>query len=196
MRSDPASTSFPALSSAFWRQALVVSALAGVALSVSARAQTPSGTQPAAPPNCNGAEHHQFDFWEGSWDVVNQANPNAPAARNEIELLHGGCVVRETYQAGAYSGSSLSFYDRQDGKWHQTWIDIAGASLFLEGGLDDEERMVMSRTRPDGTIDRITWTPNADGTVRQHWETSSDEGKTWSNAFDGLYKPRGGEGGS
>ncbi len=35
----------------------------------------------------------------------------------------------------------------------------------------------------------ITWTPNADGSVRQHWETSED-GKTWKTAFDGLYTPR------
>lgn len=181
------------LSSSGWRgasrKALVLVAIAGSLLAGSV-ASAQSSAQPAAPPNCSGAEHHQFDFWEGSWEVINQANPNAPAASNEIELLHGGCVVRETYQAGAYSGSSLSFYDRQDGKWHQTWIDSTGISLFIEGGLDDKGRMVMSRTRPDGTIDRITWTPNEDGTVRQHWQTSSDEGKTWSDAFDGLYKPR------
>lgn len=33
--------------------------------------------------------------------------------------------------------------------------------------------------------ERITWTPNADGTVRQHWEQSTDGGKTWTTAFDG-----------
>ena len=37
-------------------------------------------------------------------------------------------------------------------------------------------------------IERITWTPNADGTVRQHWEQSTDGGKTWTTAFDGLYR--------
>ena len=29
----------------------------------------------------------------------------------------------------------------------------------------------------------------ADGTVRQHWETSGDGGATWATAFDGLYRP-------
>ena len=33
-----------------------------------------------------------------------------------------------------------------------------------------------------------TWTPNPDGTVRQHWEISSDAGKSWTTAFDGLYR--------
>ena len=41
---------------------------------------------------------------------------------------------------------------------------------------------------PRGTsLNRITWTPNQDGTVRQHWENSRDEGATWQTVFDGLY---------
>ena len=44
--------------------------------------------------------------------------------------------------------------------------------------------------------ERITWTPNADGSVRQHWETSTDDGKTWKTSFDGLYRhPPGGSAG-
>jgi hypothetical protein len=35
---------------------------------------------------------------------------------------------------------------------------------------------------------RITWTPHPDGSVRQLWEQSTDEGKTWQVAFDGLYR--------
>jgi len=34
---------------------------------------------------------------------------------------------------------------------------------------------------------RITWTPNHDGNVRQLWESSDDDGKTWTTAFDGIY---------
>ena len=36
--------------------------------------------------------------------------------------------------------------------------------------------------------ERIAWTPNADGTVRQLWESSKDDGKTWTVSFDGLYR--------
>jgi len=44
------------------------------------------------------------------------------------------------------------------------------------------------RTRRGGTsLSRITWTPNADGRVRQFWEASRDEGKTWMVVFDGTY---------
>jgi hypothetical protein len=37
---------------------------------------------------------------------------------------------------------------------------------------------------------RITWTPLPEGRVRQFWENSRDEGKTWSVAFDGTYVRR------
>jgi hypothetical protein len=36
-------------------------------------------------------------------------------------------------------------------------------------------------------IQRITWAPQADGSVRQLWESSKDGGRTWSTAFDGKY---------
>jgi hypothetical protein len=52
--------------------------------------------------------------------------------------------------------------------------------------------MVLSGQRParDGSgmvLHRISWTPNADGTVRQLWEASKDDGGTWAVLFDGLY---------
>jgi len=43
-------------------------------------------------------------------------------------------------------------------------------------------------TSPKGQkyVNKVTWTLNEDGSVRQHWETSSDQ-ETWKTAFDGLY---------
>jgi hypothetical protein len=36
-------------------------------------------------------------------------------------------------------------------------------------------------------VQRITWSKNADATVRQVWDSSTDGGKTWTVAFDGVY---------
>ena len=33
----------------------------------------------------------------------------------------------------------------------------------------------------------LSYTPGSDGSVRQVWDTSTDDGKTWKNAFDGKY---------
>ena len=35
-------------------------------------------------------------------------------------------------------------------------------------------------------VNRISWTPNEDGTVRQHWETRTGDAD-WTTLFDGLY---------
>ena len=37
---------------------------------------------------------------------------------------------------------------------------------------------------------RITWTANADGTVRQLWERWDDRTKGWLALFDGTYVRR------
>ena len=93
---------------------------------------------------------------------------------------------------GVPAGTSQNFYNKTDGKWHQNWIDAqASGPLWLVGGLDQKGAMVLMDADPAANpLNRITWTPNPDGSVRQHWETSTDGGATWSTAFDGLYVPR------
>ena len=71
-------------------------------------------------------------------------------------------------------------------------MDSAGLLLLLEGALRDGRMVLAGQTvGADGrlTKHRITWTPNADGTVRQLWE-STDANARWTVAFDGQYKRR------
>lgn len=143
--------------------------------------QTPSPT-PAQAPGCGAAIHRQFDFWLGSWDVTSAGKP---AGTNRIESAHNGCVLIENWiGAGGGTGMSLNFYDRRTGQWHQTWIGSGGGAVYLNGGLKNGVMVLESPTN------RITWTPLPGGDVRQHWETSADQGKTWTTAFDGLYKKK------
>jgi len=138
---------------------------------------------------CASAEHRQFDFWVGSWDVVSPAYPGA-VSRSRISRINDGCTVLEEYTTQvAYEGKSLNFYDATRKVWHQTWIDNQGGALYLEGGLEGNA-MVLSTTGSKESIQRITWTPLPDGRVRQHWESTADSGKTWTTAFDGYYSKR------
>lgn len=145
---------------------------------------------PASP--CAGVEFHQFDFWIGEWDV---STPDGkPAGSNRIEALHGGCVLNEHWEgAQGGQGSSLNAWDARTGRWRQFWADRSGGVLQLEGGWDGTS-MVLTGSHPgaDGAaqVQRITWTPNADGSVRQHWEQSTDGGQQWTSAFDGHYVRR------
>ncbi len=138
---------------------------------------------------CNTAEFRQFDFWVGDWDVTSAAAPGT-TSRNRITVINDGCTLREEYTTPVgYAGTSLNFYDAVRKRWHQTWIDNQGGALYLEGGIENGA-MVMRTTGDAANVQRITWTPLADGAVRQHWESTTDGGKTWSTVFDGRYTRR------
>lgn len=165
--------------------------LAPLVLALSAQAGYAQSTLDSA---CAATEHRQFDFWIGDWDVADPEG--APAGRNRIESILGGCVLMESWEgASGSTGRSFNMYDaRGDGRWHQTWVDGSGGRLDLVGGLDAEGRMVLSGERPgpDGgaVLHRITWTPLPDGAVRQHWEASQDGGAAWEDLFVGIYTRR------
>jgi len=159
--------------------------VAGVIVSMAALALPAAAASAASP--CAGSEHRQFDFWLGEWSV--RTPDGKLAGVNRIASEYGGCVLHERYSAGAgYSGESLNMYDAARKVWHQTWVDTSGTLLVLEGGLRGASMVLEGRTGADGEITRhrITWTPNADGSVRQHWESADRKGQ-WSTAFDGSY---------
>lgn len=142
---------------------------------------------PAPPP-----EARQFDFWIGDWEVF--APDGRKAGDNRIEPIAGGWGLLEHWTgAGGYTGRSLNTWFPAKGLWQQFWVGLGGA-LELSGGLNAQGEMVLrgKSTSAAGqeTLQRITWTPNPDGTVRQHWEQSGDGGATWTTAFDGLYRRR------
>jgi hypothetical protein len=137
---------------------------------------------------CDSAMHRQFDFWLGEWEV---RTPNGKLAGvNRIEREYDGCVLHERYASErGYKGESLNAFDPGRNVWHQTWVDNQGTLLLLAGGLRGASMVLEGETRDASgrpTRHRITWTPNADGSVRQHWESTDDRGR-WTTAFDGLY---------
>lgn len=158
---------------------LAVALLLGAGAAASASAQTP---QP-----CDTPEHHAFDFWLGHWEV--HKPDGTLAGHNRIEREYG-CVLHEQYDTPkGFSGGSLNIYDASRKVWHQTWVDNTGTLLALEGGMRDGSMVLEGQSfGGDGkaTRQRITWTPNPDGSVRQHWESADAEGN-WTTAFDGKY---------
>ena len=106
--------------------------------------------------------------------------------------IAGGRALLENWEgAGGGSGKSLNVYNQAPKQWQQFWVDSSGGVLELTGGLVDG-RMVLANSVNKGNgaalRNRLTWTPNADGSVRQLWETSTDDGRTWRTVFDGLYR--------
>lgn len=141
-----------------------------------------------APASCSAPEHRQFDFWLGDWRV--HAPGGAFAALNRITSEYGGCVIHERYANGrGFSGESLNVYDPTRKVWNQTWVDDSGVLLTLEGRWNGKS-MVLEGVGPDASgaqaKQRITWTPHADGSLRQLWE-SADATGVWTVVFDGSY---------
>ena len=166
------------------RLAAVCAGLVAGAVANGAAAQAPSPGKA-----CEAVEHRQFDFWVGHWNVFVPSGKKAGESR--IESIAGGCAILEEWSgAGGVTGKSLNIYDATDRRWHQTWVDSSGTLLMLTGGLV-ERSMVLSMQGPSASDpaktvqQRITWTPAADGSVRQLWESSADDGKTWTTLFDG-----------
>ncbi len=159
---------------------LRIFALASLCLGTALRAQTPAPQGPPVP----GPEIHQFDFWVGDWEI-------GPSAHSKIEKVSDGLAILESWTGGdGKHGSSLNTYNLVSKKWQQFWVGTGTPVLELSGGLVDG-KMVMSGERLTRAgikvIDRITWTPNADGTVHQLWEFSKDGGATWATIFQNTY---------
>lgn len=166
--------------------------IGAAALAVALTGTLPASASAQAPTRpCSAEAHRAFDFWEGRWVVRTAAG--ALAGHNTLSVILGECVLREHYTTpSGYEGFSFNAYDASRGSWHQTWMDNAGAVLQLDGGFLDGAMVLEGETvGPNGqvTTNRVTWS-RMDGDpdrVRQHWETSTDGGSTWTTAFDGHY---------
>ena len=154
-----------------------------VLLPVFSSAQTPQ-TRPLA------AEARQFDFWLGEWEVFGPDGTVGGHSRIE-SIAEGHALLENWTDADGSSGKSLNVYNDRKKQWQQFWVGSSTPILELSGGLQNGA-MVLSGSHTTVTgetmLDRITWTPQADDTVRQLWEGSRDGGKTWKVNFDGIYK--------
>lgn len=135
------------------------------------------------------ANYRMFDFWVGEWDVTVSGQQ---AGTNRIELIEGNCVVFENWTgAGGGSGRSFNFYNNQTGKWNQVWVASNGSNLFFEGEFREGNLYYTGTSLGANgakTLHKLTFFNLEPGHVRQLWESSTDDGKTWSVVFDGDYR--------
>ena len=146
-----------------------------------------------SPPACTAPEHRQFDFWVGEWTVT-PTGKDKLVGSSRIEKLYAGCAIRENWMPlSGSAGGSLNSYS--EGKWRQTWVDSSNSRVDFSGGLVDGKMVLIGLWKgvlgpgKDALI-RMTYSKNADGSVRQHGEQSTDQGRTWSTNFDFTYHPK------
>lgn len=170
------------------------------AILLAALLQTPPAAPPPAPPppvDCTDADHSAFNFWVGDWDV-SATGTDTVVARSVISSTAGGCAIEEDYHqtvgpggvATTYHGVSFSTFDaRRGGVWRQFYMDSGGAVTVFEGGSRDGT-MVLEAPGRGGAVKRMTVSPEADGSVRQRGETTTDGGATWAAGYDFTYRRR------
>jgi tetratricopeptide (TPR) repeat protein len=134
-------------------------------------------------------EHKQFDFWIGEWNVMTPQGQLA--GTSSIQRIVDGCVIFENWTgAQGGSGKSFNYYDKADGKWHQLWVGNTGGAINFSGEYKDNAmRYEAANLTANGNraLQRMTFFKLDGEKIRQLWETSTDDGKTWSVSFDGMY---------
>jgi hypothetical protein len=152
-------------------------------------ATTQAPAQPPAVNPCDAPSFRQFDFWVGTWVVKDQKGNEI--GKSEITKIANGCGIRENWNGGvgSNSGTSLNYFDKASGKWHQDWVGSGGMVLHLSGSFEKQAMSLSGeRQMPKGRVlDRISWTLLPDGRVQQEWNISTDSGQTWKKTFDGYY---------
>lgn len=149
-----------------------------------ALASSPCDTMPKA---------REFDFWIGEWNV--HAPGGALAGTSVIQKVSNGCALLENWTAnGGGEGKSLNFYNATPGYWQQTWIGSAGGPVeFREGVLEGNTMRFLQRQGGADTplVSRLSFTRLGPDRVRQHAETTPDNGATWVTSYDFQYLRKG-----
>ena len=141
---------------------------------------------------CQSAEYKQFSFWIGKWKVTNKKGDKT-FGKSHIEFILDECVILEnwTSQSGKYSGKSFNYYDRISKKWHQKWIDNQAVPIEFSGNYKNDVMYYTGKAlQKDGStlLYKLTFYKKSNDLVRQHWEQSKDNGKSWQSIFDGYYR--------
>ncbi len=127
----------------------------------------------------------QFDFLLGEWDC---SWGDGQTGTDSVYLDLDDKVVVESFDARPsleYQGVSHSVYDRDSGRWKQTWVDTDGNYLDFVGGFEHGE-MELRREAPfdGGTATfRLRWFDIERDGLRRAYERSDDGGATWTTLW-------------
>jgi hypothetical protein len=137
-----------------------------------------------------------FDFWIGDWDIYWYGKDSVKEyGENHIKRTLGDKVLLEEFKikTGAnagFEGKSWSVYNKNTGKWNQTWVDNSAAYLPFTGRKDGQNRIFEQEiVKKDGTklMQRMVFKNVTPYNFTWDWESSSDEGKTWTNNWQLFY---------
>lgn len=131
---------------------------------------------------CSTNESHQFDFWIGEWNLVWN---DTSKGTNHIVKEYGSCIIHENFadRVSNYFGQSFSVYNSKTKSWEQTWIDNQNSYMLFNGGLVNNEMILNQLETPVDDLRRMRFTSITQNNFDWYWESSKDNGKTWSTLW-------------
>lgn len=155
------------------------------------RAQSASSAAPVAEPCRTNPDRRRFDFWVGEWNVE---TPDGKAAGHSVvQEISGGCGLLENWTdlRGA-TGKSINAFNPALHRWQQYWVGQYGAVTEYRDSEWHGDTLVYQAesVNPAGqpVRMRLSFSPRADGSVRQFAEASPDGGRTWKVSYEFFYK--------
>jgi hypothetical protein len=147
---------------------------------------------------CDTAQHHQFDFWVGDWQVFD-ASTNQLVAFDRVEKHSQGCIVQQnlTMVTDLYRREGVGYrmtgigVNRFDGQsWLELWADNQWGAIVLRGMPSAGKAMVLTTIIPSRKRDlRLEWEKRPDGSVRAlQYVAPAGSGK-WELYGDLIYRP-------
>ena len=153
-------------------------------VSLTASAQQKSAAQEKP---CSSGNYRLLDFWVGEWSVSWPDSPGTPAGNgtNKVIRTLDNCVIQEQFEADkpvSLHGMSVSTFDRNLGKWRQTWVDNTGSYLDFIGDVHDDGA-IFERDAKDQNGNpikqRMVYKNFSKDQFDWSWERSEDNGATW-----------------
>jgi hypothetical protein len=135
-----------------------------------------------------------LDFLIGEWDIFNAAGKGSGTTKVEAALP--GAALTEVRRG--LDGRELKlwyFYSETDKAWKSVFAGPNGTmrELRVTERLPDGSIRMLGRF-PNATgpasLSRFTYYKQADGSVRRHLETSTDDGATWKTIVDATYRKK------
>lgn len=179
-------------------QALAGVLLASAVTGPAALAATPS--EQADGVLCSAPEHREFDFWIGSWDVLNRNRPPegdsfylTGRATDRVYAVVGGCGIVEHWRGMAISRFILGFSIRAWDPATREWLLVllwptTGEPSFgeLRGGFrHGRGEFLFERHGPgdERVLNRFTFSDITANSLRWENATSRDGGQSWSGSW-------------
>ncbi len=149
---------------------------------------------------CSSSEFRQLDFWVGEWELSwpggQGGTPEGQTGEsvNTITRELGSCVIHESFNGDGFNGQSVSIYDARSEEWKQTWVDDQGGYISFTGVIDDGvmqfRTAAFSDAQGNQRINRMIWEDITRARLTWRWQSSTDDGETWSDLWVIAYTRR------